>query len=587
MDNKQQRLRTSLQENYYITPSYQVYGGSSGFHDFGILGKKLKNKLVNMWRDYFINDETDTIVEIETPTIMPYDILNASGHVQRFTDYIVYDENNICYRADHLAKNWFKANNLSHLADQVDTWNRQVLQENINNYKMIKPKTPNTFVEVTTKNLMFEVPSTSNNFGIDFLRPELAQGIFVSYNNCQKFLQKEPPFGIAQTGTSYRKEISPQPYVRMREFNQAEIEYFFDPTNKSHHNFDIYKNISVPILTSEMQLNNETKPIIVTLESAIENKLISSQLMAYFIGRVYLFAMKVGLKPDKVRFRQHLPHEMSHYAVECWDLETFVNDDWLECVGIADRGSYDLSSHNNHTVPKVYAKRVLNVPVEIKFLKAKLNMKVIGQTFGDTTAIIRDYFGNMSENNLQDLKNILVDPNVNHITFETNKKQYSINKSMVEVVEESQVKVHESYVPHVLEPSFGVDRLLYSILEQNFWARESDTQRIVLSLPNELLPYDVAVFPLSKNIKFNPVIEQISKDLNQSKFTIYKDNSSTSIGKKYSRADEMGIKFAITIDFDTFNDNQVTIRERDSTKQIRVSIVDIAKHLKQIISSCN
>ncbi len=587
MANKQQRLRTCLQENYYITPSYQAYGGSSGFHDFGILGKKLKNKLITLWREYFIEDPTDTIVEIETPTIMPYDVLDASGHVQRFTDFIVYDADNNCHRADHLAKNWFKANSMPHLADQVDTWTKQVLQDNINNYKMIKPKAGQTIVEVSTKNLMFEVPSTSNNFGIDFLRPELAQGLFVSYLNCQRFLQKEPPFGIAQTGPSYRKEISPQPYTRLREFNQAEIEYFFDPTNKTHHNFDSYKTTEIPILTSSMQLNGITKPTTVSLEYAVDNKLISSSLMAYFLGRVYLFAMKVGLKPSGVRFRQHLPHEMSHYAVECWDLETYVNDDWLECVGCADRGAHDLTSHNARIATKAFAKRMLTVPVEIKYLKAKPNLKLIGQTFGEATASIRDYFGNLSQDTLINLRNSLQDQNAKSLVIDLNGKEYTLDKNLIEVIEEAQVKVFESYVPHVLEPSIGVDRLLYSILEQNFWTRENDEQRIVLSLPNVLLPYDVAIFPLSKNVKFNPIIDQITSDLNQSKFSCYRDNSSTSIGKKYSRADEMGIKFAITIDFDTFNDNQVTIRERDSMKQIRVPINEISKNLKQIISSCD
>jgi glycyl-tRNA synthetase len=143
---------------------------------------------------------------------------------------------------------------------------------------------------------MFEVPSTSNDFGIDFLRPELAQGIFVSYPSCQRFLQKEPPFGIAQTGPSYRKEISPHPYTRMREFHQAEIEYFFDPKDKTHHNYYKYKDISIPILTSDMQLKHISTPQTVTLEYALNNNMISSSLMAYFIAKIYLFALRIGLK---------------------------------------------------------------------------------------------------------------------------------------------------------------------------------------------------------------------------------------------------------------------------------------------------
>lgn len=571
MDLKQ-KLKTSLQENYYIVPSYQTYGGSSGFHDFGVLGKKMKNNLINAWRENFINDPTDTIVEIETPTIMPYNILYSSGHVQRFTDFIVYDIDNNCYRADHLAKKWFKDNNMSSLADKVDTWNKDVLQENINKYKMIKTK--DDLAEVLTKNLMFEVPSTSNNFGIDFLRPELAQGIFVSYGNCQKFLNKEPPFGISQTGSSYRKEISPQPFTRMREFSQAEIEYFFDPKNKTHHNFEKYKDTIIPILTGNMQLNNESI-ITVTVEEAIKRNLISSPLMAYFLARIYIFAMSIGL--NKVRFRQHLPHEMSHYAVECWDLETFVNSDWLECVGCADRGDYDLKSHNNVSVPKVHAKRELQVPMEISKLSAKLNMKMIGQIYGKNTVLIQNYFANLSQDELEKIANKTVieftDPNTN--------TEYKLDSSLIEIVKESYKNTHETYVPHVLEPSFGIDRLMYSILEQNFWLRPDSEQRLVLSLPNILSPYSVAIYPLSKNVKFNPIIDNLEKILDKNKLSYHKDNSSTTIGKRYTRADEMGIKYVITVDFDSFNDNKVTIRERDSMSQIRVPIDDnICQHLK-------
>lgn len=492
MENKDQRLKTCLHENHYILPSYQLYGGTSGLHDFGILGNKLKNKLIELWRDEFINDHTDTIVEIETPTIMPYQILNASGHVKRFTDFIVYDENNICHRADHLAEDWLEANGMKELAEQVDTWDKTTLEENINKYQMIKGKLNKETgtrerVTVETKNLMFEVPSTTNDFGIDFLRPELAQGIFVNYDVCQRFIQKEPPFGIAQTGTSYRKEISPQPFTRMREFRQAEIEYFFDPTNKTHHNYSKYKNTQIPILTAEMQLNHNTTPELVTIEEALSRNMISSQLMAYFLARIYLFSMKIGLKGDKIRFRQHLKHEMSHYAVECWDLETFVNGKWLESLGCADRGNYDLSAHNQSVNNRVCAKRIIDPPVERKQLTVKLNMKEIGPSFGDMTKNIVKYFTELTQEQLSVLKDDLVTVSVDLINVELgDEKSFAIPRKLVKVIEETKIISQESYIPHVLEPSFGIDRLLYSILEQNFWAREEDEQRVVLSLPNVL-----------------------------------------------------------------------------------------------------
>lgn len=588
MDSKEHRLRTCLYENHYILPSYQLYGGTAGLHDFGILGNKLKNKLIELWRDEFINETTDTIVEIDTPTIMTYQILDASGHVKRFTDFIVYNHEGESYRADHLAEDWLTNNGMKELAEQVETWDRNTLEENINKYQMIKGKfnkETNTYerVHVELKNLMFEVSSTNNAFGIDFLRPELAQGIIVNYNVCQNFLQKEPPFGIAQTGTSYRKEISPQPFIRMREFKQAEIEYFFDPKVKTHHNYEKYRETIIPIVTAEKQLNHNTVSEYMTVEYAVKNNMISSQLMAYFLARIYLFAMKIGLNKDKIRFRQHLKNEMSHYAVECWDLETFVNGKWLETIGCADRGNYDLSSHNNCINNKVFARRTLSPPMDIKTLVTKLDMKQIGPTFGDMSKHIIKHFDNLSQTELLLLSEKLDDTSVDFITIDLLEHKIEMSKKTIKVYEEVKSVTYESYVPHVLEPSFGIDRLLYSVLEQNFRTREDS--RVVLSLPNVLLPYDIGIFPLSKNPEFDPLINNIINILSSKKFVCYRDNSSTSIGKKYSRADEMGIKFAITVDFDTFNDNKVTIRERDSMKQIRVRIDELISTLNELLTN--
>ena len=583
MENKQQKLRTCLQENHYIIPSYQSYGGLSGYQDYGILGTKIRNKVVSLWRDFFINDDSDTIVEIETPNIMPYNTLKASGHVDRFTDFVVYDVNGVCYRADHLAKNWFKSNNMANTAEKVDTWDQQMLESNINKYKMVQCPVDES-VKVQRKNLMFEVPSSvlASEHNIDFLRPELAQGIFVNYKVCQQFLQKEPPFGISQVGKSYRKEISPQQYTRMREFWQAEIEYFVDPLNKTHPNFDMLKTTIIPIMTSDMQIKNVQTPLQVSIEEAVSKKLISHTLMAYFLAKIYLFALKIGL--NKVRFRQHLPHEMAHYASECWDLETYVNDDWLECVGCADRGSFDLQAHSSFGNTQLKARRQLVDGKTVVTLKPRLDMKIIGQRYKSQAVDIIQYFNNMGQTQLKDMADTMFREN-DTMYISINDSICVLTKDMIKIEEVITKIQHEDYYPHVIEPSFGIDRLIYSIFEQNFWARESDGQRIVLSLPSALSPYNVAVFALSKNETLLPLVDSIRKTLSTSGFRCYLDNSSTNIGKRYSRVDEMGIKFAITVDFDSLVDNQVTIRERDSMTQIRVDINKLLEHVSELNSN--
>lgn len=564
MKNKQQQLKNHLQENQYIIPSYQAYGGLSGFQDYGVLGFRVKSKLLENWREFFLNEANDTIVEIETPVIVPYNLLKASGHVDRFTDFVVFYKDEM-FRADHLAKNWFKQQGKPEMADQVDTWNQEMLEANINKYKMLPEE-----VKVQKKNLMFDI-TTPKQQNTDFLRPEIAQNMFVNYKSVQQFLQKNPPFGIAQIGSSFRKEISPTQFTRMRQFTQAEIEYFTDPQNKNHVNFNKYKDTVIPILTSQMQMSNE--PILkVSIADAIEKKLISHQTMAYFLAKVYLFVTNMGLNSDKVRFRQHLPHEMAHYASECWDLEALVNDDWLECVGCADRGCYDLETHSTHSNTVFKARRYLSQPYEKKNFKYQLNMKVIGNQYKKLVPQILDHFNNRNQSQLAEYKKEL---ELKYIVLDL-ESSIILTNEMVTITEETVLVEYEEYYPHTIEPSFGIDRIMYAILEQNFWSRESDEQRVVLSLPTKLSPYDVAVISLSKNDKLNEQVNMIIQMLHVNHhIKCYRDDSGVSIGKKYARIDEMGIKYVVTVDFDTLNDHQVTIRERDSLKQIRVNITNI------------
>lgn len=572
MESRQQKLINLLRKNQYITPSYSSYGGLSGYQDYGIYGVKLKNKFLQEFRRFFLNNED--IFEIETHAVTPYNVLKASGHVDRFTDFVVYDKNKTCYRADHLAKKYFRENKMLDKLGMVDTWDIKVLEENINSYNML-----GEHVSVVNKNLMFEVPGT--DIQSDFLRPELAQGIFVNFKAYQQFLQKEVDFGVAQIGQSYRKEISPQSFTRMRCFNQAEIEYFCDPLDKTHVEFDKYKDVNIPILTAEMQINNVTNPSIISIESAVNDGLISHKLMAYFLAKIYLFALKVGLKSDKIRFRQHMKHEMAHYAIQCWDLETFVNNDWLECVGCADRGSFDLENHSKYSFVKNTAQRQLNQHIKYKNTKIIFNKKNIASVYKERSPIIIDYLNSLSNEQLIGFKKDM--DLYSKVKFSVSNKDYELDSKMISFEEEELYKTYEEYIPHVIEPSFGIDRLLYSIFEQNFWIRDEDEQRGVLSLPVLLQPYDISVQPLSKNKELSDLTNSIINKLILDGMKVHLDKSSTNIGKRYSRIDEIGIKYVLTVDFDSLKDNMVTIRERDNMIQKRVNISDLYNVLTEIL----
>ena len=420
---------------------------------------------------------------------------------------------------------------------------------------------------------MYSVPanSASNKMKIDFLRPELAQGIFVNFNILKQYLKREPPFGISVVGRSYRKEISPKMFTRMRSFTQAEIEYFVDPQHKIHNNYHQIKDKIIPILSSGMQARGEQLKMI-KIDDAIKQKIISSEILGYFIGKIYLFALSMGLKEHKIRFRQHLPQEMAHYASECWDLETYVNEEWIECVGLADRGSYDLECHSKNKNNKLVAIRKLKNPIKNKILKIEVNKKLIGQRYKELTSQIVEYFNNFNNKDfstLQKFKTTMEKKNSLYISVDG--LMCVITKDMIKFVDSVEVTAHETYFPHVIEPSFGIDRLIYSILEHCYWKREEDTRRSVLSIPYSIAPYNIAIFQLSNKKELLDTMYKI-KDMLKDKYSCFIDTSNTNIGKRYVRADEIGIKFTITVDFESKKDNKVTIRNRDSKKQVRIDI---------------
>lgn len=584
-DMNQQKLRTLLQENQILIPSFIHYGGVSGFQDYGIIGTLIKNNFLNIWRKQFIQN-TD-VHEIETPIIIPNQILAASGHVERFTDFVVYDSQNACYRADHLVKDWFTKNGMIIEAEKVDAMTYKELEDVINKYQMINDPTQFYNYKVTTKNLMFPIQSNSNNI-LDYMRPELAQGIFVNFKQCASFLRSNSSFGLAQVGKSYRNEISPKSLTRMREFTQAEIEYFFDPENRTHPQFDVVSSLTIPILTTNLQTQGIYEPIMINISDAINQHLISHQILGYYLGQIYLFALHVGLKPDKIRFRQHLAHEMAHYAKECWDMETFVNGSWLECIGCADRGSYDLCAHS--TQCKLSLQRQLEIPKITKQKLIILDKKLCAKNFSTYMPQIIKYFDelNTDESKISQKNNLckmIKNTNIGNQFVLIDIDSVTSIKIPLNIMSIQSKKVNilfEDYIPHVIEPSFGVDRLLYSIFEQNCWPRIEDNKRIVLSLPLCLVPYHVAVFPLHNKAPMIKMASDIVKILSLQNIKCYTDNSGVSIGKKYSRLDEIGVAYAITIDPGSLDTQIVTFRSRDTMEQIEIKINDLVNYCKSI-----
>ena len=338
----------------------------------------------------------------------------------------------------------------------------------------------------------------------------------------------------------------------MREFTQAEIEYFIDPNDKSHPKFNKIKDYKIPLLTNKMQLENKNL-LNISIEEALEKGMISHQTMGYYLARIHMFSKIIGLDENKIRFRQHLPNEMAHYASECWDLETWVNNDWLECIGCADRSDYDLKAHSHTNSLKL--RRVLKEPIINKKSFFVLNKKLISKTFKKLIGPIIVYFESLNDDQLQQILEKL-QSGIDNIPIDVEGVK-SIPNDMFDIKETITKTTFEEYYPHAIEPSFGIDRLLYSIFSHNFWTRKEDINRVVLSLPYILTPYDIAIFPLYLKQNMIDICYDIRELLKSNDFTCYVDNSNVSIGRRYSRLDELSVKYATTVDPGYFKDNKV------------------------------
>lgn len=547
------KLQHILKESGFVMPAFHTYGGKEGYNDIGPLGTTVKNKLLKLWRDEFLQKED--IDEIECPTIMPEQLLKYSGHVDKFTDYVVYDKYNNEFRADHLV-NDFYAQKYPDKVHLVDSMKRDELEMIITKDKLIELDEGSS-VKVMDKNLMFKLED-------EYLRPELAQGIFVNAQRYSQQMRKELPFGLAQIGKSYRKEISPKPFLRMREFFQAEIEFFYDPTKPiREQKIDEHLDTLLPVYTRAQQELDSYKYSPKSVKFLLENSIIQNEYLLHYLIKTNKFAKVIGIKRGEFRFRQHQQNEMAHYAKDCWDLECKIGESWIECAGFADRECFDLKSH------QIQFARRLDEPKIEKVLQILPNKKLIGKTFMRNSSLVLEYIQSLSHDDI-----ISIEDDFKYGIVHLIEDVGELTKEMV-MIEEKDIKVNvEYFYPNVIEPSFGIDRLLYAVYFNSFWERDSDENRTVLSFKQKLVPYDIAVLQLSNNEEIMNKVNILSNEIRQLGYKVYNDQSSGSIGRRYSRLDKIGIKYTITVDFDSLKDNTVTIRERDLMGQERKMLLN-------------
>ncbi|MDF1558119.1 MAG: glycine--tRNA ligase [ANME-2 cluster archaeon] len=550
----------------YLWSSFEIYGGTAGFYDYGPLGAMLKRRVENIWRDIFVINEG--YYEIEVPTIGIEDVFVASGHVGGFSDPL--SECQKCheaFRADHLVED---------VASNPDTLSSDELSDIIQDNNITCPDCGGKLGDVYEFNLMFSTNIGPGSKRIGYLRPETAQGMFVDFPRLLRFYREKLPFGVTQIGKAYRNEISPrQGVIRLREFTQAEAEIFVDPRDKTHPGFDSIRDHVINLYSDPAQ-SSGTEPIEMSLGEAVEQGIIAHQFLAYAIELTHQFLLRVGISPQRLRFRQHMKDEMAHYAVDCWDAEILSDRfGWVEIVGIADRTDYDLNAHSTVSKTDLSVYMEYDEPKVIERIAVKPDMGKIGPVFKGKAKAVTQALKSLDAGDLTG----------DEVIIEVDGEQVTIPVDMYQVEQVRETIRGENIVPHVIEPSFGIDRTIYAILEHAYREEaleDEDEGRIVLGLKSEVAPVQAAVLPLLTREELMGPARGIESALKRKGVMVAYDDSGT-IGRRYRRNDEIGTPYSITVDYDTLEDSTVTIRDRDSMKQVRSPIDTIADVVHDLV----
>ena len=432
----------------FVFPSSDIYGGTRSAWDYGPLGVELKENVRRQWWQHMVRGRDD-VVGIDSSVILAPQVWVASGHVDAFVDPLT--ECKQCHkrwRADQLIEAFAEKHGHEPpegLADIVCT----------------NCGTKGSFTEPQNFNGMLRtmVGPVEDEGALHYLRPETAQGIFVNYLNVMNSARKKPPFGIGQTGKSFRNEITPGNFIfRTREFEQMEMEFFVKPgTDEEWHE--------------------------------------------YWLQNRWDWYLDLGLNPDNLRFLEHPKEKLSHYSKRTVDIEyrfLFAGSEWAELEGIANRTDYDLTTHANSS------------GTDLSYFDQELD---------------------------------------------------------------------ERWTPYVIEPAAGLTRAVLAFLLDSYDEDEAPNskggvdKRTVLRLDRRLAPVKVAVLPLSRNADLSPKAKDLAAMLRMTWNVDFDDAGA--IGRRYRRQDEIGTPFCVTVDFDSLEDQAVTVRDRDSMTQERIGLDQI------------
>jgi glycyl-tRNA synthetase len=546
--------------------SSESYGGVAGFYTYGPAGTALKGNVEDAWRDRFVTRPGH--LEVEAPDVMPEAVFEASGHLETFNDMIVdCPECGGSHRADHLIED---ATDI----DDAEAMSPEAVADLLAEHGITCPTCGEPLADepVEEFNLMFETNIGPGDAQAGYLRPETAQGIFVEFPRLVEYARGQLPFAVAQIGAAYRNEISPRGgLLRLRALAQAELEQFVHPQGAGAPIEDV-ADVELPLYSARAQQDGDGVETW-TVREAVEEEVVKSEWIAYYLGVAREWYARVGVDMSRFRFRQHLAGERSHYAADCWDAETEVSGpgedaDWIEAAGFAYRSDYDLAKHASHSGEDYSVFEQYEEPRTVERAVVDPDMSYLGPEFGGAAAGIADALAALAERDRSAFEGDAVS-----VAVDGEEYTVPVEKTGFEVVEETEAGEHVT--PHVVEPSFGVDRTVYTLLAHNYETDAVDGERRrVLRLPAEVAPTTVGVFPLMNREGMDERAHEVAADLRAAGLAVEYDDSGN-IGRRYRRQDEQGTPFCVTVDHETMAEDTVTVRERDSTEQVRVPVADL------------
>ncbi len=535
--------------------SYEIYGGAGGFVAYGPLGTRLKQNVENKLRELMVKQTG--ILEMESSVITPGKVFEASGHVDHFKEPMVECVKcNKRFRADHLLEEYAKIS-----STDAEKMTLDEVQAAIEKSNVICPDCGGGFRPPQMFLTMFITTIGPYSGATGYGRPEAAQGIFVEFSRLYAAARERLPFGVIQIGHALRNEISPrQGLIRLREFTICDLEFFFDPEEPCCHHLKEVESDILPILLGEERLKNSEETITLTVREALDKKIVRSEWQAFFMAMAKKMLVEIGVPVEKQRFIEKLPWEKAHYSSQSFDQEVLLDRyGWTEVSGHAYRTDFDLSSHMKASGVDMRVYKEYASPTETEKQIVKPNMAKLGPVYKKEAGKVGELLSKADPDKVM----AAIDKEGYYMA-----ENYKVLPEQVQFVTQKVVERGKRFVPHVVEPSFGSDRLFYVALEYAYGVKDD---RVIMSFPRSIAPIQIGVYPLMPKDGLDEKAKDILKQLTKEGFTAEYDEAG-SIGRRYARADEAGIPLGITVDYDSLKNGSVTIRDRDSWRQVLVQI---------------